>query len=170
MNRLDDLTSWHADWTGLRVAVLGLGATGVAAADTLAELGCEGLVVAERPADARQRILSVLAGAVAFVAASVLLGTWGGHLLTAALIVMSLVADVAVSISIADERSFCGTTQFVLRVLVSTVPLALAALARIRTTEAARRGVARALTAAVVSGPLLALAVVQTLPTGICGD
>ena len=60
MNRLDDLTSWHADWTGLRVAVLGLGATGFAAADTLAELGCEVLVVAERPDDERQTILSVL--------------------------------------------------------------------------------------------------------------
>lgn len=114
--------------------------------------------------------LSVLAGAVAFVAASVMLGTWGGHLLTAALILISLVADVAVSISIADERVFCGTMSFVLRVLVCTVPLALAALARIRATEAARRAVARALTAAVVGGPLLALAVVQTLPTGICGD
>ena len=36
VSRLDDLTSWHADWSGLRVAVLGLGATGFAAADTLA--------------------------------------------------------------------------------------------------------------------------------------
>ena len=98
------------------------------------------------------------------------LRTWGGHLLTAALIILSLVADVAVSISIADERTFCGATQFVLRVLVCTVPLALAAVARIRATEAARRSVALALAAAVVSGPLLALAIVQTLPAGICGD
>ena len=38
-DRLDALTSWHSDWSGLRVAVLGLGMTGFAAADTLAELG-----------------------------------------------------------------------------------------------------------------------------------
>ena len=33
--RLDSLTSWHADWSGLRVAVLGLSMTGFSAADTL---------------------------------------------------------------------------------------------------------------------------------------
>src|SRR5699024_10221996 len=33
---LDDLTGWNADCRGLRVAVLGLGVTGFAAADTLA--------------------------------------------------------------------------------------------------------------------------------------
>ena len=60
MSRLDDLTSWHADWRGLRVAVLGLGATGFAAADTLAELGCEVVVVAERPDADREAILEVL--------------------------------------------------------------------------------------------------------------
>ena len=40
-NRLDTLTSWHADWTGLRVGVLGLGVTGFSVADTLAELGAD---------------------------------------------------------------------------------------------------------------------------------
>lgn len=60
MSRLDDLTSWHADWSGLRVAILGLGATGFAAADTLAELGCEVLVVAERGDPEREVILGVL--------------------------------------------------------------------------------------------------------------
>lgn len=60
MNRLTDLTSWHADWRGLRVAVLGLGSTGFAAADTLAELGCEVLVVAERRDAEREAILDVL--------------------------------------------------------------------------------------------------------------
>ena len=35
--RLDELTSWHADWKGLRVAVLGLSMTGFSVADTLAE-------------------------------------------------------------------------------------------------------------------------------------
>ncbi|WP_166864045.1 UDP-N-acetylmuramoyl-L-alanine--D-glutamate ligase [Salinibacterium sp. ZJ70] len=43
---LDTLTSWHSDWKGLRVAVLGLGVTGFAVADTLTELGADVLVVA----------------------------------------------------------------------------------------------------------------------------
>ena len=43
---LDQLVSWHADWSHLRVAVLGLGVTGFSAADTLAELGAKVLVVA----------------------------------------------------------------------------------------------------------------------------
>ena len=59
-DRLDALASWHADWSGLRVAVLGLGATGFAAADTLAELGARVLVVADRHDEARERILRVL--------------------------------------------------------------------------------------------------------------
>ena len=58
--RLDDLTSWHADWKGLRVAVLGLGATGFSVADTLAELGCEVLVIAERVDEERRIVLDVL--------------------------------------------------------------------------------------------------------------
>lgn len=58
--RLDDLTSWHADWAGLRVVVLGLGETGFAVADTLAELGCRVLVVAERADADREAILTVL--------------------------------------------------------------------------------------------------------------
>jgi len=45
---LDELRSWHADWTGLRVAVLGLGVTGFSVADTLTELGASVLVVAEK--------------------------------------------------------------------------------------------------------------------------
>lgn len=57
---LDRLTSWHSDWTGLRVAVLGLGMTGFAAADTLAELGADVLVVAGRAPDDRARLLDVL--------------------------------------------------------------------------------------------------------------
>jgi UDP-N-acetylmuramoylalanine--D-glutamate ligase len=44
--RLAALTSWHSDWAGLRVAVLGLGMTGFSVADTLTELGAEVLVVA----------------------------------------------------------------------------------------------------------------------------
>ncbi|MEC5150011.1 UDP-N-acetylmuramoylalanine--D-glutamate ligase [Cryobacterium psychrotolerans] len=58
--RLDGLVSWHADWTGLRVAVLGLGVTGFAAADTLAELGADVLVVAGNAPDDRARLLGVI--------------------------------------------------------------------------------------------------------------
>ena len=47
MASLDSLTSWHSDWKQLKVAVVGLGVTGFSVADTLAELGCEVLVVAE---------------------------------------------------------------------------------------------------------------------------
>ena len=59
-DRLAGLTSWRAEWRGLRVAVLGLGMTGFSVADTLAELGCEVLVVAGRPDHDRERILAVL--------------------------------------------------------------------------------------------------------------
>ena len=45
--RLDSLTSWQADWAGLRVAVLGLGMTGFSVADTLAELGSDVVVFSE---------------------------------------------------------------------------------------------------------------------------
>ncbi|WP_425846760.1 UDP-N-acetylmuramoyl-L-alanine--D-glutamate ligase [Agrococcus sp. TSP3-2-1] len=60
MSRLDELTSWHADWKGLRVAVLGLGVTGFAAVDTLAELGADVTAIAERVDDERRTILGVL--------------------------------------------------------------------------------------------------------------
>lgn len=59
-SRLDTLTSWHADWSTLRVAVLGLGVTGFAAADTLAELGADVLVVATAASDERAQLLNVL--------------------------------------------------------------------------------------------------------------
>ncbi len=38
-NLLESLTSWDADWKGLRVVVAGLGLSGFSAADTLIELG-----------------------------------------------------------------------------------------------------------------------------------
>ncbi|GAA1419905.1 UDP-N-acetylmuramoyl-L-alanine--D-glutamate ligase [Agrococcus citreus] len=60
MTRLDDLTSWHADWRGLRVAVLGVGVTGFAVVDTLVELGAAVTAVAERVDDERRTILGVL--------------------------------------------------------------------------------------------------------------
>jgi UDP-N-acetylmuramoylalanine--D-glutamate ligase len=58
--RLAGLTSWHADWRGLRVAVLGLGATGFSVADTLVELGSDVLVVAGRADPDRSRLLDVI--------------------------------------------------------------------------------------------------------------
>ncbi len=60
LTRVGELNSWHGDWRGLKVAVLGLGVTGFSVADTLAELGCDLVVFAER-ADAEQLdILDVL--------------------------------------------------------------------------------------------------------------
>ncbi|GAA5036998.1 UDP-N-acetylmuramoyl-L-alanine--D-glutamate ligase [Microbacterium fluvii] len=58
--RLDSLTSWHADWSGLRVAVLGLSMTGFSAADTLTELGADVLVVTEQAAEEYARLLPVI--------------------------------------------------------------------------------------------------------------
>ncbi|HYP74131.1 MAG TPA: UDP-N-acetylmuramoyl-L-alanine--D-glutamate ligase, partial [Microbacterium sp.] len=57
---LDALRSWHADWSGLRVAVLGLSVTGFSVADTLAELGADVLVVSETAADEYARPLPVI--------------------------------------------------------------------------------------------------------------
>ncbi|QGU27191.1 UDP-N-acetylmuramoyl-L-alanine--D-glutamate ligase [Microbacterium oryzae] len=58
--RLDTLTSWHADWKGLRVAVLGLSMTGFSVADTLAELGADVLVVTESAAEEYAQLLPVI--------------------------------------------------------------------------------------------------------------
>lgn len=63
-SRLDTLTSWHADWSGLRVAVLGVGVTGFAVADTLTELGAEVLVCAPAVDADRSRILDVIGAKV----------------------------------------------------------------------------------------------------------
>ncbi|MEN9957453.1 MAG: hypothetical protein RIR46_1061 [Actinomycetota bacterium] len=60
MASLDSLTSWHSDWKQLKVAVIGLGVTGFSVADTLAELGCEVLVVAEKAEPEYLDILDVL--------------------------------------------------------------------------------------------------------------
>jgi UDP-N-acetylmuramoylalanine--D-glutamate ligase len=67
MRDLDTLTSWNSDWSGLRVAVLGLGVTGFAVADTLVELGAVVLVVAER-ATSELLGLSTVIGAPAVLA------------------------------------------------------------------------------------------------------
>lgn len=58
--RLAGLTSWHADWSGLRVAVYGLGVTGFSVADTLAELGADVLVVTAKADDERRMLLEVI--------------------------------------------------------------------------------------------------------------
>lgn len=60
MTELDSLVSWHSDWRGLRVAVLGLGVTGLAAADTLAELGATVLVLAPSATADQTAILEVI--------------------------------------------------------------------------------------------------------------
>jgi UDP-N-acetylmuramoylalanine--D-glutamate ligase len=54
------LTSWRADWSGLRVAVFGVGVTGFSVADTLVELGGSVLVVAARASDEHARLLDVI--------------------------------------------------------------------------------------------------------------
>jgi UDP-N-acetylmuramoylalanine--D-glutamate ligase len=66
--RPDELTSWHADWTGLRVVVLGAGVTGFAAADTLAELGARVILVADRIDDRTATLLEVIGVTTATVA------------------------------------------------------------------------------------------------------
>jgi UDP-N-acetylmuramoylalanine--D-glutamate ligase len=58
--RLARLTSWHADWRGLRVAVLGLGVTGFSVADTLVELGADVFVLASQSDPQRAELLSVI--------------------------------------------------------------------------------------------------------------
>ncbi|WP_353114101.1 UDP-N-acetylmuramoyl-L-alanine--D-glutamate ligase [Microbacterium sp.] len=58
--RLDALTSWHADWKGLRVAVLGLSVTGFSVADTLTELGAEVLVLSEAASEDHERLVPVI--------------------------------------------------------------------------------------------------------------
>jgi UDP-N-acetylmuramoylalanine--D-glutamate ligase len=59
-DRLRTLTSWNADWKGLRVAVLGLSVTGFSVADTLAELGADVLVVTEQADEEYARLLPVI--------------------------------------------------------------------------------------------------------------
>ncbi|MGC0371125.1 UDP-N-acetylmuramoyl-L-alanine--D-glutamate ligase [Microbacterium sp. SLBN-111] len=58
--RVASLTSWYADWRGLKVAVLGLSVTGFSAADTLAELGAQVLVVTEKADPEYARLLPVI--------------------------------------------------------------------------------------------------------------
>jgi len=50
-SRLDSLTTWDADWAGLRVVVTGIGLSGFSAADTLIELGARVVVVDGRDSE-----------------------------------------------------------------------------------------------------------------------
>lgn len=58
--RIRALTSWHHDWSGIRVAVLGLGVTGFSVADTLCELGCDVTVLFASAEPTRQQLLEVI--------------------------------------------------------------------------------------------------------------
>jgi UDP-N-acetylmuramoylalanine--D-glutamate ligase len=60
--RVGALTSWHSDWVGLRVAVLGLGVTGFSVADTLVELGADIFVLAASARAEQLRLLEVIGG------------------------------------------------------------------------------------------------------------
>ena len=51
---LDHLRGWDGDWAGTRVAVTGLGVTGFSAADTLAELGAQVVVVDAEATEKKQ--------------------------------------------------------------------------------------------------------------------
>jgi UDP-N-acetylmuramoylalanine--D-glutamate ligase len=66
MASLDHLTSWNSEWRGLKVAVIGLGVSGFSVADTLAELGSEVIVIAEKAEPEYLDILDVL-GVQAFI-------------------------------------------------------------------------------------------------------
>lgn len=59
-DRIRALASWHDDWSGIRVAVLGLGVTGFSVADTLCELGCEVTVIFAAAEPTRQQLLDVI--------------------------------------------------------------------------------------------------------------
>jgi len=63
--RILELRSWHDNWSGLRVAVLGLGVTGFSVADTLCELKAEVQVFFSAADPVRQQLLDVI-GASAF--------------------------------------------------------------------------------------------------------
>ncbi len=64
MRALDDLTSWHSPWSGLRVVVVGLGHTGFAIVDTLCELGCEVSVCAPEATEDLANLAGVVGATV----------------------------------------------------------------------------------------------------------
>lgn len=67
MTRLTGLTSWSADWKGLKVVVVGLGVTGFSVADTLWELGCDIRVLAATASAEHTAILNALGVSSAIV-------------------------------------------------------------------------------------------------------
>ncbi len=89
--RLDTLTSWHADWKGLRVAVLGLSVTGFSVADTLAELGADVLVLSEQAAEEYSALLPVIGAKL-----------WTGPLTTALNTVPRVLVDFAPEVVVAS--------------------------------------------------------------------
>lgn len=62
MRNVDELTSWHSDWSGLRVGILGLGVSGFSVADTLVELGASVLVAGSSAKEDQLKLLSVIGG------------------------------------------------------------------------------------------------------------
>ena len=60
MSDLSGLTSWNADWKGVKVLVVGLGVTGFSVADTLWELGCDAFVVTASASDEHTTIMDVI--------------------------------------------------------------------------------------------------------------
>ncbi|MCC6375737.1 MAG: UDP-N-acetylmuramoyl-L-alanine--D-glutamate ligase [Microbacteriaceae bacterium] len=58
--RIEGLTSWESDWSGLRVLVLGMGVTGFSVVDTLMELHCEVVVATPTIDETHRQILEVL--------------------------------------------------------------------------------------------------------------
>ncbi|MGV8857028.1 UDP-N-acetylmuramoyl-L-alanine--D-glutamate ligase [Rhodoglobus sp.] len=64
MRDLETLTSWNSEWSGLKVAVLGLGATGFSAADTLTELKADVLVIADTASENRVEMAKVVGAAL----------------------------------------------------------------------------------------------------------
>ena len=57
---LENLTTWDADWSQLSVVVTGLGVTGFAVADTLAELGADVLVVDGKDTESNRQAADTL--------------------------------------------------------------------------------------------------------------
>jgi UDP-N-acetylmuramoylalanine--D-glutamate ligase len=60
MSKLDELNSWHSDWSELKAVVYGLGVSGFSVADTLNELGAKVLVIADKADTEVVDILDVL--------------------------------------------------------------------------------------------------------------
>ena len=60
MTGLEKLSSWHSDWKSQKAIVYGVGISGFSVADTLNELGCQLLVVADRIDPQHKDLLEVL--------------------------------------------------------------------------------------------------------------